>query len=300
MLARLGAALALAIPLAAGCHLLPGTQKTTNPPIPPDRTPDAPALVNYLNSNAQKVQTVRAKVAIDVKQARQAVGLDGFVACQKPRDFRLRAMVLGKVEADLGSNEEKFWYWVGKASPRVFYCSYRDLSTGKVEVPFPFQPDMVLAALNMADYDPKGRYDLKVQAKTVELTQETTSPNGKPVKRTTVFDRYVAAAGKPQVLAHILKDSSGKLICKANVESVLVDRGSGAIIPTRVTIEWPAQQVSMKLMLSDLQVNTIDKKTAGQLFQPTALESYDFFNLARGVVDTPASLRRASTAPTTR
>ncbi len=293
MLTHLGVVLSLAVPFAAGCHLLPSRpERPSNPVIPPDRTPTVPALVNYLNNNAQNAQTLRAKVAIDARQNRQVIGLDGQLACRKPRDFRLRAMVLGRVEADLGSNDEKFWYWVGKADPRVFHCSYRDLATGKVNVPFPFQPDMVMAALNMAEYDPRGRYDLKVQPRTLELVQDTTSPDGRPVKRVTVFDRTVARPGKPQVLAHTLKDAAGKLICQANVESVTVDRGSGAIIPTRVTIEWPAQAVTMKLVLSDVQVNAIDKKAAAQLFQPTRLDGYEFFDLARGRA-LPSSSRRA-------
>src|SRR5436305_13997548 len=105
---------------------------------------------------------------------------------------------------------------------------------------------MVMAALNMAEYDPKAQYDLKPLAKTLELTQETTSPTGQQVKRITVFNRYLARGNEPQVVAHILKDSSGKLICQASVERVTKDTGTGAIIPTRVTIEWPAQRVSMK------------------------------------------------------
>jgi hypothetical protein len=294
MLTRLGVALVLAIPLVAGCRLLPNNGPG-NPAIPPDRTPDVPALVNYLNQNAARVQTVRAKVDIDAKQGRQAIGLGGMMACQKPRDFRLRANVLAQPAVDLGSNDQRFWYWISKASPpNVYFCSYKDLARGNVNVPFPFQPDMVMAALNMAEYDPKAKYDLKVQAKTLELTQDAIGPNGQPVKRTTVFARLLARPGEPQVLSHILKDSKGKLICQANIERVTTDRNTGALIPTRVTIEWPAQSVSMKLMLRDVEVNTLDKKTASRLFQPTGLEGYDSFDLAQGKVETPGSGRRAN------
>ena len=83
-------------------------------------------------------------------------------------------------------------------------------------------------------------------------------------------------------------------ICRANIERVTTDRSTGAIIPNRVMIEWPAQSVSMKLMLSSIEVNTIDKPVAARLFQPTGLEAYDSFDLARNVVDTPASGRRAT------
>ena len=294
-LAHFGAALALAVPLVAGCHLLPNRDRDNQPVLPPGRAPDVPALVNYLNQNAQRVQTVRAKVAIDAKQGRQVIGLDGMLACQKPRDFRLRANVLGQPAVDLGSNEQEFWYWISKASPpHVYHCSYKNLATGKVNVPFPFQPDMVMAALNLAEYDPKAHYDLKVLPKTLELTQETTSPTGATVKRVTVFDRLTARPGQPQVLSHLLLDSRGKLICRANVERVTTVRDGAAILPTRVTIEWPAQSVSMKLMLSDVQVNTIDKKSAGALFSRANLTAYDSYDLAGAVIDTPGAVRRAT------
>jgi hypothetical protein len=296
MLIHLGAAILLAVPLVAGCHLLPNRDRNNQPTLPPDKMtpPETPALVNYLNLNAQKVQTVRAKVDIDAKQGRQVVGLSGQLACQKPRDFRLRASVLGQQAVDLGSNDDEFWYWISKANPpHVYHCSYRDLATGKVNVPFPFQPDMVMAALNMAEYDPKARYDLKVQQRTLELSQDTTSPAGHQVKRVTVFNRYQTRQGEPQVVSHLLLDSRGKLICRANVERVTVDRGSGAIIPTRVTIEWPAQSVSMKLMLSDVQANSIDRKSDAPLFQRANLTSFDSFDLARGVIDSPGAGRRA-------
>lgn len=290
--------LALGVPFLAGCNILPGT-RDNRPPVPPqtDRKPDVPALVNYLNKNAERVQNVRAKVDIDCKQGRQSVGLGGQLACQKPRDFRLKASVLGKPAVDIGSNEGEFWYWISQANPpHVYHCSYRDLSTGKVNVPFPFHPEMVVAALGMAEYDPRGKYELKEHARTVELIQDTTAPTGQTVKRITVFNRTLAAPGQPQVLGHVLQDDKGKLICKATVTRVQVDRNTGAVLPTTVTIEWPAQELSMKLMLSDVQSNALDATISGRLFARSDLTGHDAFDLARGVIDTPGGVRRAGAA----
>jgi hypothetical protein len=297
MLTRLGVAIALAVPLVAGCHLLPSRDQNNNQIIPPSKTPEVPALVNYLNQNAKRMETVRAKVDIDAKQGRQVIGLSGYLACQKPNGFRLRASVLAQPAVDIGSNDEEFWYWISRANPpHVYHCSYRDLSTGKVNVPFPFQPDMVMAALSMAEYDPKAKYDLKVLPRTLEMSHDTTSPSGQQVKRVTVFNRLQARPNEPQVLSHLLLDARGKLICKATVERVTTDRATSAVIPTRVTIEWPAQSVSMKLMLSDVEANTIDKQKAALMFQRSGLSNYDSFDLASGRIDTPGAVRRATGA----
>jgi len=284
------------VSLLVGCNHVPVIGKRDPVVTPPagDRKPDVPSLVAYLNSNARKVQTIKAAVSVDAKQGRQAIGLDGNLACQKPRDFRMKARVLGKDAVDIGSNSDEFWYWISKASPAyVYHCDYKSLATGKVNVPFPFQPDMVMAALGVAEFDPKAKYELKEYPKTLELVQTTTSPTGQAVRRITVFDKHVAKPGKPQVLAHVLTDTKGKLICRASVHRVETHRATGVIVPTRVTIEWPAQEVKMSLSLSDVQVNGIDKAMAGRLFRRADLTNITNYDLAKGVIDGQSSLRRA-------
>jgi hypothetical protein len=286
---------ALLLPFFLGCNHTPVIRDRGGPPpAGPNAKPDVPALVNYLNLNAQKVQSVRAKVDIDCKQGRQAAGLGGMLACVKPLDFRLKADVLGKPAVDIGSNKEEFWYWISQApGPYVYHCSYRDLSTGKVNLPFPFQPDMVVAALGIAEYDPNAKYELKEYPKAVALIQDATGPTGQKVKRITVFNRFQAAPGQPQVLEHVLQDLRGKVICRATVQRVTVDRATNATIPTTVTIQWPEQELTMKLMLSDVRTNVVDQASAARLFQRGDLTAHESFDLARGVVDTPGGVRRA-------
>jgi hypothetical protein len=288
----------LAVGVAIGISLL-GCNHTPiirdNPKQLPanDKQPDVASLVNYLNLNAQRVQTVRAKIDMDCKAGAQSIALGGNMACQKPRDFRLKANVLGQPAVDLGSNEKEFWYWISKAEPpHVYHCSYTDLASGKVRVPFPFQPDMVVTALGVAEYDPKGTYEIKAYPKTLELVQDTISPTGEKVKKITVFNRMLAAPGQPQVLAHILRDSKGGLICQAHVQRIQVDRTTGAVLPTKVMIEWPSQKITMKMDLSDVQVNAIAKTDAARLFQRADL-THSTYDLARGIVASPSGFQRA-------
>src|SRR5262249_44001591 len=149
-----------------------------------------------------------------------------------------------------------------------YKCSYKDLAKGNVNVPFPVETDMVMAALNVAEYDAKGKYDLKhnTKDKTWELIQDTTSAAGQPVKRVTVFRGTLAKPGEPQVLEHALLDARGNLVCKATVTRVEVDRASGAVVPTRLTIEYPPQKVRLKLELNDLQVNKLEDASAKRIF----------------------------------
>jgi hypothetical protein len=285
-----------------GCNHTPIVGDRANPPVPAsDKVPEAASLVNYLNQNAQRVQSVRAKIDMDCKAGSQTVALGGQMACQKPRDFRLKGNVLGQPAVDLGSNNNEFWYWISKAEPpHVYHCSYKDLQTGKVRVPFPFQPDMVVTALGIADYDPRGTYQVRASAKTVELIQDAVSPTGEKVKKIVVFNRMLAKPGEPQVVAYALRDLKGNLVCQAHIQRIQVDRVTGAVVPTKVMIEWPAQNMTMKMDLSDVGVNALNKEMAARLFDRADLR-YSTYDLARGVVATPSGLQRAGASmPATR
>jgi hypothetical protein len=310
--------LALLAVALAGCNHSPVIRDHKGPPGQPQGKADVASLVNYMNLNAKRVQSVRAKVAIDAKlvdakRGTQAIGLDGLMACRAPSELRLRASALGQPAVDLGSNKKELWYWLGKADPPyVYHCSHDSVSSGKARLPFPFQPDMVLAAMNMAVYPAadKGKYTLKegtysatkgrgtAQYNTLELTQEVTSQAGQTYKRTTIFNRTAVKAPESQVLAHVLADAKGNLICRAVVTQVTVDRDTSAVIPTKVTIEWPAQKASMDLALTNVEVNVIGDELATRLFSRDDLSKYDAYDLAKGLVTPTAGIRRASgTAP---
>jgi hypothetical protein len=295
--------LTLLASLAAGCNLLPGIRQD-RPPAPATTAPppDVPTLVGYLNRNATLVKAVQSNtVDIQCVQGGQAVGLGGMLVCRKSREFRLRAKVVGKPAVDIGSNDDEFWYWLSEGKPQYkYHCSYRDLATGKVYVPFPFQPDMIVAALGIAEYDPNGKYELKVYPNYLELVESAVSPAGEPVRRITVFNRTLAKPGRPQVLAHVLKDTKGNLICQANVHEVVTDPSTRAVLPSKVTLEWPAQKVKMTMKMYDIKAVTVSAAEAARFFQPTGLDEYDSYDLARRVVDTPGGLRRArgSSLPT--
>src|SRR5947209_20412711 len=71
-----------------------------NPDAPP---PTTTQLVAYLNDNAGRVKAIQCnQVEITARQGIQSIPLDGMLVCQKPRNFRLKAKMLGQAAADLG------------------------------------------------------------------------------------------------------------------------------------------------------------------------------------------------------
>src|SRR5439155_23433913 len=120
----------------------------------PSGTPTAEQLVAYLNDNARRLQSIESRdVQLDASMKWETFGLTGVMVCQKPRNFRLMAKAASMSMADVGSNQDEFWFWVGKSDPPyLFHCSHQDFAQGRSQVKFPLQPDWVMVALGMAEY----------------------------------------------------------------------------------------------------------------------------------------------------
>src|SRR5262249_13163069 len=82
------------------------------PPPPCVLAPDASKddVVAYLNENTRKIRSWRTDRA-KIRTRGVPVPLDATIAVESPRNFRL--IVNGPLsrEADLGSNQEHFWFW---------------------------------------------------------------------------------------------------------------------------------------------------------------------------------------------
>jgi hypothetical protein len=300
LLVPVGLVVSLLISGLVGCNSIPiiGPNNKKDRVDTPGPPPDAASLVKFLNENAARVQAVQCtRLAINCKEGSKQVGLDGFLVCRKPLDFRLRANVLGSPAVDIGSNREEFWYWIKQANPPYrYHCRYSDLATGRVDLPFPFQPEMIVSALGIAEYDPQAKYEVRSvpNAHYLELIETTTSPQGQPMQRVTAFNKTrVTRDSQPQVVGYSLRDAKGKTICQASVREVQKDPGSGAVLPYRVVIEWPTQQVTMDMTLPGLQTTAITEPRAAKLFQASDLATYESFDLARRVIDSPGGVRRA-------
>ncbi|HXG13163.1 MAG TPA: hypothetical protein VNK04_25625 [Gemmataceae bacterium] len=280
----------MAIALGLTAALLPTACNNFRNHPPPeqvrgfDRTPTAEQLVRHLNHNAQRVQGVEYQRAwIDVKQGNDTVMLESLLACQKPRNFRLIGRAVGNREVDIGSNDQEFWYWIKRApEPNyVYYCSHEDFRRG-VRLPFPFQPEWVMEALGVASYDETKKYEVRETPRTVELIERTTTPQGQPVRKVTVFDRGQLATGRVQPAGYVLQDASGREIASAKVADIQYDPATGAVLPRRVQLVWPAEKIEMTMKLEGPRVGPIDPQRAAGIFSRRDLASLPSYDLARG------------------
>lgn len=284
--------------LPAGCNSwqqMRGSGPVAAAPRVASAAPSAAELVAYLNANAQKLQSLECRdLQLDATQRLQSIGLTGNLVCQKPKNFRMSARVGGNTMVDLGSNQQEFWYWIAKAEPPyLFHCSYQEFAQGRARMPFPFQPEWIMEALGMAEYDPAKPYQVVAQPTTFELVEQTVTRQGQPVRKVTVFNR---SPQQVQVAAHLLLDAQGKEVCSAHVTEVQQDRATGAVYPYRIKLVWPAEHITLKMKLDEVAVNSpLDADRQGRLFTRPVLRDVQTYDLARGpdAVPTSSQVRRA-------
>ena len=258
----------------------------------------AASYVNYLNDNAGRVQSVQVNdLVITAKQGLKP-GMDvlGKMVTEKPRNFRMKATVFGSDAVDLGSNSEEFWFWISKNEPPYqFYCSYKDLNERALpNLPMPFQPEWVMEAMGLGPYGPAEKYQVEADADTVRLVERARSPQGQPVRKVIVMKRREVRTdlGQPQVTAFLLvDDATGKEIVSAHVLDVTVDRATGAVVPKRLELRWPAQRTTLTLRMDGLVVNSAVPQTA---FVRQPLNGVPSYNLARGLDPSPVQRTRGA------
>jgi len=272
--------------LTTGCNLFgarPERPDAKAPAVPTGHfdkpTPDV--LVSYLNREAAKLQSIDTRdLTIDVRAQGTSVSLDGTLLCQKPRYFKLVGKKMGSQEVIVGSNEERFWFYVKRdPSDALFHCSYADYDKGAIELPFPFEPEWVLEAMGMAHLSPDSSFRVDEDRETYRLI-ETTTLRGQKVRKVTVFYKGFSRDNQPQVKARMLYDANDRLVCAATIKAVSrfsLDQSSRTAYvtcPQEIKLEWPTQQTSLILDLGRMRVN-------GQL----AMESFQMPHLGSRQVD---------------
>ncbi len=284
-------ALGLLVVFTTGCEstrwnwLKPGQNNEVA--AKPGVSPTVQGLVDYLNDNARRVQSLRVdEMSVDAAMGSQTVGLRGVLLVEKPRNFRMKARLVGKDEVDIGSNNAEFWFWaLRNPDPYQYFCSYKDFSDGRAKMmPLPIQPEWVMESLGLGPYGPADKYKLEPDGPgSIRLVEKTTSPLGFPVRKVIVMKSREMTPPQPQVTAFLLLDDrNGQEICSAHILSTKKDQGTGAILPHKMDLRVPSQKMSMALKLDDLTVNRQIVNTA---FQRQPMTGVDPFNLATNRIE---------------
>lgn len=218
-----------------------------------------PDLINYLNRNIDLTDSWRCdKVSIKLHGVPVIVPqLSAALAIQRPRNFRLQASMAvgGGNLVDLGSNDDKFWFWMRDDKQPAILCARHDcLQQAQRNLPMPFDPEWLMEILGLVPLDP---HEIKVEKHPTNLKQcffrrNRTAPDGSRVELVSTVDTCAGV-----IIDHSLTDGVGNMIALAHMSEHLRDGKSGIELPHTVDLSWPQAGMGLKLRLGAIEVNPV-------------------------------------------
>ena len=261
------------------------------------QSPQLPSLVDGMsasellsdhNANADKVISLEAQPSISVTaNGRTSPGLSGHLALERPKNLKLQLDSTFGQEADIGSNDSEFWFWVKRSDdPRsVYFCNYDD--NGNSPLTTSMQPDWIIEAMGLRSIP-----DDEIEKMTVKkgtnpgeavLSIRQWTPQGIEVIREMVVSETTKqireyklwSADRKQLLADATIVEYGFFNVPPSDPNEL---GSSVHLPKRMRLNWVQERISLDVQMKrNVVVNSkIDPKRRANLFiEPEGLARVD-------------------------
>jgi hypothetical protein len=241
--------------------------------LPPQ--PSLDQIIGAIHDNTRRVRNYMAPQA--VISVPGVPRLSAQVACEPPRRFRLRAQTaVSGNELDLGSNDDLFWLWIRRHEPpMMLFCRHDQYAQSSARRLLPIRADWMPELLGLISFNPADSHEgpFPLADGRLEIRSRLTSPDGELLKSTLVD----GTTGL--VLEQHLFTPTGERLASVRTTQHRVDPTSGAALPRKVEVSWPASDVNFTL---DLKAVTTNMPTSdpGQLWQMPAYEGYEPIDLA--------------------
>jgi hypothetical protein len=237
--------------------------------------PSLDQIIGAIHDNSQRVRNYMAPQA--VISVPGVPRLSAQVACEPPRRFRLRAQTaVSGNELDLGSNDDLFWLWIRRHEPPVMlFCRHDQYAQSSARRLLPIRADWMPELLGLISFDPNDSHEgpFPLSDGRLEIRSRLTSPDGELLKSTLVD----GTTGL--VLEQHLFTPTGERLASVRTTQHRVDPTSGAALPRKVDVSWPASDVNFTLELKAVTTN-MPASDPGQLWQMPAYEGYEPVDLA--------------------
>ena len=248
--------------LVTGCPMnrLPYllVSRTQDCVLDPDISKDA--LVEHLNTNVLGTETSPGLSGWKTYDAKVRIvgsgipiGFSTSVAVQAPRNLRISVAKPGGGQAvDIGSNEERFWFWTYE-QPELVTCCHEETSMAlhRMRLPVPIDPDWLMEIFGVMPIDGED-YVLDRPSETnpiIDLIAVRSSPSG---NHTEQIIRVNACTGR--IDAHILRQLDGTILAKALLGDYR-ELPNGSALPTSIRISMPQVDKQLQITLGKIDAN---------------------------------------------
>jgi hypothetical protein len=284
----------------AGCRTASVNSAAQNrpPEVKPRPSFDVEEFVADYNRNASRIRSMEAKPTIKAvfgpQDEAQRGQFEGRLAVVRPRDFKLElsASLKGKV-ADIGSNDDRFWFWVASRKDKsVYVCEYADL--GATTLAATYQPDWIVEAMGLKPITPDEAAQIKVRTGPgpglTSLTFPASGKGGQTYHRTMIVSDLTHRVSEFKVYS-----ADGKtLLAQATIlkyrdvapQGAGPEQGDKAILaeacrlPENIILEWKRERLSLDVLLREVKVNQFAESRRAALFVEPTPGGYAKVNLA--------------------
>ena len=282
---------------AAGCRTASmGSIAHNRPPeVRPQSTFDLQEFVAEHNQNAERIQSLEAKPAITVTMGPQGDAKSGAVvghlAVERPRNFKLELSHSMSNIADIGSNDERFWFWFqNKKDKSVYYCDYTELTRPRWQSP-------INPTGSWRRWGCKGSRPMRqlrsrrpgTQPGTTVLTFAPTKAGGQTYSRVMVVSdstlkvnefQVISSDGKATIARATIKKYRDLPVAGPTSEESSTAARETCSMPENIVLEWKREMLSLNVVLKEVRINQFDtSKRAARFVQPT-IAGYTPVNLA--------------------
>lgn len=251
-------------------------------------------ISSAVNTNSGRVKQLSSEGGSLRVPGAPAISAD--VALERPLKFRFRgSTTFTGPEVDIGSNDQLFWFWAGRApQPALFFSTHQNFARSPLRAQFPVEPSWLIEGMGLTELTPQYPWEGPVAAgiDRIELRARVNTSAGDLYKIVTVHNRFA------WVMETKLTDARGSLVAQSKMSEHQFYHVDGVHLPQKMEISIPAMQAAFTLEVSRWRINAPDENSAALYELPrTQLASYPLVDLAAPAANAAPPLGQPVTQP---
>lgn len=180
--------------------------------------------LNFINQQNKRIDKIFCK--INIKQG--LFSAQGFVAYEKPNNFRMIASSFLSKEIDIGSNSEYFWFWSNNLKPKaLYYCKHKQLKNSNLKDIF--YPEVLKSFLGIDE-----------------------------IKHQKIFDdnlKKIITFENNKITSHLLFKNN-KLVISAKIKEF--QKVENIFLPKKIEIYVVEEDIFIEWILQEVKINKFD------------------------------------------
>ncbi|MHA1950108.1 MAG: hypothetical protein ACW99G_01200 [Candidatus Thorarchaeota archaeon] len=212
--------------------------------IQPEQIDPAIAHIQSINAANSKIVDIYAEVDLTIEK-QIAYRIQCELNYEKDLNFRIIGWSKIRKEIDIGSNDQKFWFWSARMKPSaLYYCPQSNISRNRLRTVF--HPLWIMETLSIGKIDLANSKILE-QGDNWAVIQYRTGTSGNPVIKVTLISK------RSTIIGHYIFNSKGKMIISTEIEEY--QNVDGHLIPLKMKTIWYEENVTLFWSFRNIKVN---------------------------------------------